>query len=75
MILLNRTRPNKPAAYKLFLDASEKGSLDAKAMIAWAELFGNPLRQNIDSAKKTFTDLAEHGHPDGHMVNFIIIDI
>lgn len=69
MVLLNKTRPNKPAAYKLLLEASEKGSLDAKAMIAWAELFGNPLKQNIESAKKSFISLAESGHPDGHMVS------
>lgn len=68
MVVLNKTRPNKPAAYELLLEASEKGSLDAKAMIAWAELFGNPLKQNLESAKQTFVFLADRGHPDGHMV-------
>lgn len=67
MALLNKTRPDKVAAFKLLADASSRGSLDAKAMIAWAELFGNPLPQNLDGAKETFKLLAQSGHPDGHM--------
>lgn len=67
MLLLNKTRPDKKAAYKLLMQASEMGNLDAKAMIAWAELFGNPLKQNLVSAKITFIELADKGHPDGHM--------
>lgn len=68
MLLLNKTRPDKKAAYKLLMQASEMGNMDAKAMIAWAELFGNPLKQNLVSAKITFIELADRGHPDGHMV-------
>lgn len=67
MALLNKTRPDKTKAYKLLAEASSKGSLDAKAMLAWAELFGNPLPQNLNGAKETFKLLAEYGHPDGHM--------
>lgn len=68
MLLLNKTRPDKKSAYKLFMEASGKGSSDAKAVVAWAELFGNPLKQNLESAKQTFIELADKGHPDGHMV-------
>lgn len=71
MVILNKTRPNKQQAFKLMQEAADKGSLDAKAMIAWAELFGNPLKQNLQSATKTFTHLAEVGHAEGHMVKII----
>lgn len=67
MTLLNKTRPNKKEAYSLLVAASQKGNIDAKALVAWAVLFGNPLPQDLYNAKKMFTELSEKGHPDGHM--------
>ncbi|KAK4884553.1 hypothetical protein RN001_000824 [Aquatica leii] len=65
--LLNKTRPNKKEVYSLLSAAADRGNVDAKALVAWAVLFGNPLKQNIESAKKIFFELSEKGHPDGHM--------
>lgn len=65
--MLNKTRPDKPAAYQLLIDASNKGNLDAKALVAWSKLFGNPLKQDIYVAKEMFQELADSGNPDGHM--------
>lgn len=65
--MLNRTRPDKKQAYVLLEEAAEKGYADARAMMAWAKLFGNPVKQNLEEAKEMFTSLAEDGHPDGHM--------
>lgn len=66
MALLNKTKPNKMEAYELLQEAASKGNYDAKALVAWAMLIGNPLQQNIDEAKATFETLAEIGHPEGH---------
>lgn len=66
MLMLNRTKPDKQQAYSLLLDAAEKGNNVAKALIAWAKLFGNPLKQNLEEAKEIFSDLAATGNPDGH---------
>lgn len=65
--LLNKTKPNKKEAYSLLLAASQKGNVDAKAMVAWATLFGNPLSQDVENAKSMFTELSEKGHHEGHM--------
>ncbi|XP_045460134.1 protein sel-1 homolog 1 isoform X2 [Harmonia axyridis] len=64
--MLNKTRPDKNKAYTLLQEASKKGSQEAKALIAWAKLFGNPLKQDIASAHEMFESLAEIGNPDGH---------
>lgn len=64
--MLNKTRPDKQQAYQLLIDASNKGNTDAKALVAWAKLFGNPLKQDIYVAKEMFIELAEMGNPDGH---------
>ncbi|KAK9875383.1 hypothetical protein WA026_007778 [Henosepilachna vigintioctopunctata] len=64
--ILNKTRPDKVKAYSLLKDASEKGSQEARALLAWAKLFGNPLKQDIEGAYEIFKELAEDGHPDGH---------
>ncbi|KAJ8963435.1 hypothetical protein NQ318_018915 [Aromia moschata] len=64
--MLNKTRPNKQKAYQLLIEASNMGNLDAKALVAWAKLFGNPLEQDIYIAKDMFTELAETGNADGH---------
>ncbi|XP_060521129.1 protein sel-1 homolog 1 [Cylas formicarius] len=65
--MLNKTRPDKLKAYELLLEATKKGNLDAKALVAWAKLFGNPLKQNIQEAKEMFEELVAMGNPDGHM--------
>lgn len=72
--MLNKTRPEKQQAYQLLIDASNKGNMDAKALVAWAKLFGNPLKQDIYVAKQMFEELAQTGNPDGHtgLGNFII---
>ncbi|KAL1514063.1 hypothetical protein ABEB36_003386 [Hypothenemus hampei] len=65
--LLTKTRPDKPKIYEMFMDASNKGNLQAKAAIAWAKLFGTTLKQDIYVAKTMFEELSLLGHPDGHM--------
>lgn len=65
--ILNKTRPDKNAAYHILIEAAQKGNLDAKALVAWAKLFGNPLVQDLHGAKEIFTELAEVGNADGHM--------
>ncbi|XP_018328146.1 protein sel-1 homolog 1 isoform X2 [Agrilus planipennis] len=65
--MLNKTKPNKQKAYEIMEEAAKKDNLDAKAYIAWAMLFGNPLSQNIDAARDIFTELTKTGHPEGHM--------
>lgn len=67
MALLNKTRPIRKTAFSLLLDASQKGNLNAKALIAWALLFGNPIKQDLEKAKKMFFELSEHGHAEGHL--------
>ncbi|KAJ8924298.1 hypothetical protein NQ315_007091 [Exocentrus adspersus] len=42
------------------------GNMDAKALVAWAKVFGNPLKQDIYVAKEMFIELAESGNPEGH---------
>lgn len=65
--ILNKTRPNKPQAYELLLKAADIGSKDARGLVAWGMIFGNPLKQDIPQAKAYFEELAEDGHPEGHM--------
>lgn len=65
--MLNKTRPDKQRAYQILIEASNKGNTDAKALVAWAKLFGNPLKQDIYVAKEMFDMLAEMGNPEGHM--------
>ncbi|XP_066245072.1 protein sel-1 homolog 1 isoform X1 [Euwallacea similis] len=66
-VLLNKTRPDKPLVYHMLIEASNKGNMEAKALVAWAKLFGTTLKQDIYVAKEMFQELAEHGNPDGHM--------
>lgn len=67
VLMLNKTKPDKKKAYSLLLDAAGKGNVEAKALIAWAKLFGNPLKQDLQEAKNIFNYLADLGNPDGHM--------
>ncbi|KAG5877443.1 hypothetical protein JTB14_033734 [Gonioctena quinquepunctata] len=64
--MLNRTKPDKQQAYQLLMEASTIGNLAAKALVAWAKLFGNPLKQDIHVARDMFLELAELGNSDGH---------
>lgn len=65
--LLMKTKPNKREAYPLLKQAADKGNDYAKALLAWGYTFGNPLNQNLNEAKRIFSELAEVGHPEGHM--------
>lgn len=67
MLILNKTRPDQKYAYKLLTNAAEKGAIEAKALVAWAKLFGNPLEQNLNEARGIFEELAQVGNPDGQM--------
>lgn len=67
LTLLNRTRPNKREAYALLQAAAQKGNLDAKALVAWATLFGSPLAQDLKAARQMLSELSDKGHSDGHM--------
>lgn len=51
----------------MLVEASNKGNLEAKALVAWAKLFGTTLKQEIEVAKQMFEELAGEGNPDGHM--------
>lgn len=66
-VILNKTRPNKPKAYEFLLKAADIGNKDARGLVAWGLIFGNPLKQDIHQAKAYFEELAEDGHPEGHM--------
>ncbi|XP_076259356.1 HMG-coA reductase degradation 3 isoform X2 [Rhynchophorus ferrugineus] len=65
--MLNKIKPDKIKSYQLLIEASNKGNLEAKALVAWSKLFGTPLKQDISVAKEMFKELAEYGNPDGHM--------
>lgn len=65
--MLSKPRPNKEKAVQLLMEASNKGNRDAKALVAWSKLFGNPLKQDIHVAKEMFVELADLGHHQGHM--------
>uniref|UniRef100_U5EUQ4 Putative extracellular protein sel-1 n=1 Tax=Corethrella appendiculata TaxID=1370023 RepID=U5EUQ4_9DIPT len=67
MTILNKTRSDKMQAYKLMLEAANKGHRLAKAHVAWSQLLGNPVEINIQSAKQIFTELAESGLPEAQM--------
>lgn len=70
MITLNSTHPNLIEAYSQIRLAANQGHTQARLHLAWAELLGtNPIKQDIESAKKTFYDLAENENvPEAHMV-------
>lgn len=60
-------------AYRLLKVASDLGHLQAKEMIAWAQIVG-PLDLNLKAAKETFDTLVDHGMANTQMVilNLII---
>lgn len=71
MVTLNTTHPNVMEAYSQIKQAASSGHIPARLHLAWAEMLGsNPIKQDIDSAKATFFDLAENQNvPEAHMVN------
>ena len=73
MLLLNSTRGDKNDAYALLLDASNLGNVEAKLKVAWGLLIGTHLSQNICAAKAIFSELAEQGVPDAHMVIYYLL--
>lgn len=71
--ILNASRDQKAEAFAFLLGACNYGHLDAKVMVAWAKLFGDTLKQDIDGAKELFIELADNGYPEGHLVRFILL--
>ena len=59
-------------AYRLLKQASDMGHLQAKEMIAWAQIVG-PLELNLKAAKETFEVLArDHGMENSQMVRVLL---
>lgn len=73
MKMLNKTRSDKAGGFALLKQAADKGHLNARAKIAWAQLMGNPIDMNFEEAKNTFLQLADAGLPDAHMVSRFIL--
>lgn len=72
LAMLNVTRPNKLEAYQFLQRAGELGHSQARVLVAWAQLLGSPMPQDIEAAKQTFQELVELGVPDAHMVSLIL---
>jgi SEL1 protein len=66
--MLNATRPDKIGAHELLRQAASLGHPLARARLAWAELLGSPLPQNLSAAAQTFIELAATGQPESQMV-------
>jgi len=71
LAMLNVTRPNKLEAYQTLQRAGELGHNQARVMVAWAQLLGSPMPQDIEAAKQAFQELVEFGVPDAHMVSSV----
>ncbi|KAJ1105573.1 hypothetical protein NDU88_002978 [Pleurodeles waltl] len=69
MKILNETNKKslKKEAYHYFLKAADMNHIKAMEKVAYAMLFGEPLKQNIQSAKELFEKLNEEGSPRGQM--------
>ncbi|XP_021930973.1 uncharacterized protein LOC110835249 isoform X2 [Zootermopsis nevadensis] len=67
LAMLNVTRPNKLEAYQMLQRAGELGHSQARVLVAWAQLLGSPMPQDIETAKQAFQELVELGVPDAHM--------
>ncbi|KAJ8977951.1 hypothetical protein NQ317_008142 [Molorchus minor] len=61
--MLNRTRPDKPKAYQLLIDASNKGNLEAESSGRLGQAFWESSATGYLYCKRY---LAEMGNPDGH---------
>ncbi|XP_069494030.1 protein sel-1 homolog 1 isoform X2 [Ambystoma mexicanum] len=69
MKILNETSKKslKKEAYHYFLKAADMSHIKAMEKVAYAMLLGEPLKQNVRSAKELFEKLAEEGSPRGQM--------
>ncbi|KAL1461908.1 hypothetical protein WDU94_013770, partial [Cyamophila willieti] len=67
MKIINSHSSNKAKGYMSMFQAAGLGSVDAKIHLAWAQLFGTHVNQNIAAANETFHKLAEEGNPDAQM--------
>uniref|UniRef100_A0A6I8S2T9 Protein sel-1 homolog 1 n=1 Tax=Xenopus tropicalis TaxID=8364 RepID=A0A6I8S2T9_XENTR len=69
MKILNESnkRSQKKEAFHYFMKASDMNHIKAMEMVAYALLFGDPIKQNIPSAKELLEKLAEQGSPRGQM--------
>ncbi|KAJ8880540.1 hypothetical protein PR048_017010 [Dryococelus australis] len=65
--LLEGSRSGKEEGYHLLREASRLGHHQARVQLAWAQLLGSGLLQDIPAALKAFQELAETGLPDAHM--------
>ena len=64
--MLAKPRSDKRVAYTLLTKAAEMNHLEARAKLAWANVFG--LHTDFVDAAKEFEELAKQGVPDAHMV-------
>ncbi|KAM4690298.1 protein sel-1 homolog 1 [Rhinophrynus dorsalis] len=69
MKILNESsqRSQKKEAYQYFMKASDMNHIKAMEKVAYALLFGDPIRQNINLAKELLEKLTEEGSPRGQM--------
>ncbi|XP_056403239.1 LOW QUALITY PROTEIN: protein sel-1 homolog 1 [Hyla sarda] len=67
MKMLNEStkRSQRREAYQYFLKASDMNHMKAMEKVAYALLFGDPLKQDIPSAKTLLEKLTEQGSPRG----------
>lgn len=75
--MLSATRPKKLEAYNLLNISASMNHISSRIAVAWAQLLGTPLPQDVASAKKTFEELAQLGVPDAHMVcvSYLVYEI
>lgn len=55
-------------AYQYLLKAADMNHTKAMEKVSYALLFGDYLKQNIQSSKELFEKLTEEGSPKGQMV-------
>lgn len=60
-------REGRMAAHRMFEKAAAKGHLEAKKVVAFANLFGDYARWSISEAKSTFEELEKNGSPDAQL--------
>ncbi|XP_053331436.1 protein sel-1 homolog 1 isoform X2 [Spea bombifrons] len=65
--LLNESskRSHKKEAYQYFMKASDMNHVKSMEKVAYALLFGDPLKQNAHQAKELLEKLTEQGSPRG----------
>ncbi|KAG8449011.1 hypothetical protein GDO86_015902 [Hymenochirus boettgeri] len=60
-------KSQKKEAFQYFIKASDMNHIKAMEMVAYAHLFGEPLKQNVGLAKELLEKLTEQGSPRGQM--------